>query len=108
MRAKRKIIQESPRIGSVHKGNLIAKLFIRNADIDLPEQKLWMAVLCNVVADLMMTQPTSYYSRVRAELLKRQALQFFRERNHVTLCDWLGLNPDWVVEVLRDHAGLEI
>ena len=35
------------KIGNVHKANLIMKMFIRQADVELAEQKLWMAVLCN-------------------------------------------------------------
>ena len=96
------------KVGNVHKANLIVKMFIRQADVELAEQKLWMAVLCNAVMDLMMGERNTYQDAMRVESARRQAESFFQRRHHVTVCDWLGLNPDWVLEVLRDHAGLEV
>jgi hypothetical protein len=95
-------------IGGIHKANLIIKLFVQQADIDLPEQKLWMAVLGNSVMDLMLGKRSTYQDSMRVERARREAVSFFCERRHVTVCDWVGLNPDWVLEVLRDHAGLEV
>lgn len=95
-------------IGGVHKANLIMRLFIRQADIELAEQKLWMAVLGNAVMDLLLGQRSTYQDSMRVERARRNAVSFFKEGRHVTVCDWLGLNPDWVLEVLRDHAGLNI
>lgn len=95
-------------IGGVHKANLIMRLFIRQADIELAEQKLWMAVLGNAVMDLLLGQRSTYQDSMRVERARRKAVSFFKEGRHVTVCDCLGLNPDWVLEVLRDHAGLNI
>ena len=95
-------------IGGIHKANLIIRLFIRQSDIDLPEQKLWMAVLCNAVMDLLSGKRSTYQDSMRVERARREAVSFFKNRRHVTVCDWLGLNPGWVLEVLRDHAGLEV
>ncbi len=43
-------------IGGIHKANLIIKLFLQQADIELAEQKLWAAVLANAVTDLLLGQ----------------------------------------------------
>ncbi len=95
-------------IGGIHKANLIIKLFIQQADIELAEQKLWIAVLGNAVMDLMVGERKSYQDSMRVKRARLAAKSFFIERRHVIFCDWLGLNPDWVLEVLRDHAGLEV
>ena len=95
-------------IGGIHKANLIIKLFLQQADIELAEQKLWMAVLGNAVMDLMLGKRSTYQDSMRVERARREAVSFFKNRRHVTVCDCLGLNPDWVLEVLRDHAGLEV
>lgn len=95
-------------IGGIHKANLITKLFLQQADIELPEQKLWMAVLANAVMDLLLGKRSTYQDSMRVERARREAVSFFKDRRHVNVCDWLGLNPDWVLEVLRDHAGLEV
>lgn len=95
-------------IGGVHKANLIMKLFIRQADVELAERKLWMAVLCNAVMDLMVGERKSYQDSMRVNRARLAAKSFFQRRHHVIFCDWLGLDPDWVLEVLRDHAGLEV
>ena len=95
-------------ISGVHKANLIMKLFIRQADIELAEQKLWMAVLCNAVMDLMVGERKSYQDSMRLRRARLAAKSFFIERRHVIFCDWLGLDADWVLEVLRDHTGLDV
>lgn len=105
---ERRLRMENLEIGNVHKANLIMRLFLRNAQIEMAEQKLWMAVLCNAVMDLIMGERKSYQDAMRVESARREAESFFRCKRHVTVCDWVGLDPDWVVEVLRDHAGLEV
>ena len=95
-------------IGGIHKANLIIKLFLQQADIELAEQKLWAAVLASAVTDLLLGKRSTYQDSMRVERARREAVSFFKNRRHVTVCDWLGLNPDWVLEVLRDHAGLEV
>lgn len=95
-------------ISGVHKANLIMRLFIRQADVELAEQKLWMAVVCRAVMDLMVAERKSYQDSMRVTRARNAAIQFFQRRHHVIFCDWLELDPDWVLEVLRDHAGLEV
>ena len=95
-------------IGGIRKADLIIKLFLQQADIEMAEQKLWMAVLDNAVKDMMLGKRSTYHDSMRVERARREAVSFFKNRRHVTVCDWLGLNPDWVLEVLRDHAGLDV
>jgi hypothetical protein len=79
----------------------ILMLLVRNADIQIPEQKLMFAVVMNAIQDLMDKTPSKKaHSTV--------AGKFFTSGTHVFFCDMCGLDPDWVVEILRDHAGLDI
>lgn len=90
----------------VQKSNLIQKLFIRNADIELPEQRLWMAVLCHAIADLLPGERKHPVDKTYVRNSRRAAKIFFERGQYVIFCDWVGLDPDWVLEILRDHAGL--
>lgn len=98
----------SKSISPVRKAGLIQRLFIRNADIETAEQKLWMAVLCNAVMDLMTKERGSYQDQMRVDREQREAASYFERGYYVFACDMVGLDPDWVFEVLRDHAGLGV
>lgn len=98
----------SKSISPVRKAGLIQRLFIRYADIETAEQKLWMAVLCNAVMDLMTKEGGSYQDQMRVDRERREAASYFERGYYVFACDMVGLDPDWVFEVLRDHAGLEV
>lgn len=92
----------------VDKSKLIQRLFLRHASADEPEQKLMLAVLCNAVADLMLTGCEKTAAGQNARYLRNFAKNFFTTDRYIVFCDWVALDPDWVMEVLRDHAGLEI
>lgn len=77
----------------------IASLLTRHAELDMPEQRLMLAVILNAISDLMDKTPSNKYWRT-------MSYDFFTSGTHVFFCDMCGLNPDWVVEILRDHAGL--
>lgn len=94
-------------ISSVKKADLIQKLFIRHADIELPEQRLWMAVLCRAIDDLMLGDRKNPADRMIVRHKRISARMFFERGQYAILCDWVGLDPAWVREVLSDHAGLE-
>lgn len=91
----------------VKKASLIQKLFIRNADVELPEQRLWMAVLCKAIDDLLPGERKHPVDKVYVRNARRAARIFFERGQYVIFCDWVGLDPHWVREILRDHAGLE-
>lgn len=76
----------------------IAVLLARHADLELPEQKLMLAVLLKAISDLM--DPYEKNHRVLAS-------EFFTRGTYVFFCDMCGLNPEWVMDILRKHAGLE-
>ncbi len=40
-----------PPVTMADKCKLVQQLFIRNAEIDTPEQALWMAALCKAISD---------------------------------------------------------
>lgn len=95
-----------PPVTMADKCKLVQQLFIRNAEIDDPERALWMAVLCKAISDLMPGDPSHPGYRRHVMALRREAVKYFSKNQHATICDFVGLNPDWVNEVLRDHAGL--
>lgn len=77
--------------------NNIGKLFARQAEIDMPEKKLLLAVLLQAVYDAI----------VPGGLIKHQAITYFKFDGHYWICDTIGLCPIWVKEIMRDHAGIE-
>jgi len=85
--------------GSLPRGNSrdIALILTRHADLEIPEQKLMLAVLLKAISDLM----DPYRKNNRA-----LAREFFSRGTYVFFCDMCGLNPDWVMDILRKHAGL--
>lgn len=86
---------------SLPRGNAryIATLLARHAELEIPEQKLMLAVILKAVSDLMDKTPSNkYYRNVAREL--------FTGKTHVFFCDMCGLNPQWVNEILRKHARL--
>lgn len=93
---------------AMDKSKLIQRLLVRNASIEHPEQKLMMAVLCNAVADLMLKGYERTSAGQNARYLRNFARNFFTTGRYVEFCDWVSLDPDWVLEVLRDYAGLKI
>lgn len=58
-----------------------------------------LAVLLKAVSDLMDKTPSNKYHRVMAR-------EFFTCGTSVFFCDMCGLNPEWVMDILRKHAGL--
>jgi hypothetical protein len=86
----------------------IKSLLERHATVILPEHKLWLEVLCNTITELMPGQRNNPADRRYTSMVKRSAAEYFTSRRHVLLCDCLGLDPDWVLEILRDYAGLEV
>lgn len=78
----------------------IASLLLRHAELEMPEQRLMLAVILHSISDLMDKTPSNKYWRT-------MSFEFFTRGTHVFFCDMCGLDPDWVVEVLRDHAGLD-
>lgn len=85
---------------SLPRGNArhIAVLLTRHADLELPEQKLMLAVLLKAVSDLMDPYKKNHRALAR---------EFFTRGTSVFFCDMCGLNPEWVMDILRKHAGLE-
>lgn len=77
----------------------IAMILARHAELEIPEQKLMLAVILKAVSDLMDKAPSNKYHR-------NVAREFFTGSTHVFFCDMCGLNPQWVSEILRKHAGL--
>ena len=92
---------------SVKKGDVICKGFVRIAEAETPEQQLWLAVLCQAVMDLMMGVRNTRDDSIRVERSRNEAFSWFRSGRHVFICDMVGLNPDFVMDILREHAGLE-
>ena len=80
---------------------ILQKLFVRNADVEIPEQVLMLAIVLHACQDLLSNGEGSASASLRAS-----AAKFFLSGQHIFYCDCVGLNPDWVVEVLRDYAGL--
>lgn len=88
---------------SLPRGNSrdIALILTRHADLEIPEQKLMLAVILKAVSDLMDKTPSNKYHRAMAR-------EFFTGSAFVFFCDMCSLNPDWVSDILRKHAGLEV
>ena len=86
---------------SLPRGNSrdIALILTRHADLEVPEQKLMLAVILKAVSDLMDKTPSNKYHRAMAR-------EFFTGSAFVFFCDMCGLNPEWVMGILRKHAGL--
>lgn len=86
---------------SLPRGNSrdIAIILGRHADLEVPEQKLMLAVILKAVSDLMDKTPSNKYHRTMAR-------EFFTGKGYVFFCDMCGLNPEWVRDILRKHAGL--
>ena len=86
---------------SLPRGNSrdIAIILGRHADLEVPEQKLMLAVILKAVSDLMDKTPSNKYHRAMAR-------EFFTGSAFVFFCDMCGLNPEWVMGILRKHAGL--
>lgn len=65
----------------------------RNAEFTKsPETKLWLAVLCKAVEDLYGTRKVE---RVSARL-------FMGSRRFREICDYVGLNPDFALEIIEE------
>lgn len=80
----------------------IGKVLHRSSSLDhkTPEVNLWLAVLGVAVTDAM-EEPR----RGRLRGMTVEARRFFAERGLDAICDCVGLNPQYVRELLRDHAG---
>lgn len=80
----------------------IHKVLHRSSSLDqkTPEVNLWLAVLGVAVTDAMEGPHRGRLSGMTVE-----ARRFFAERGLDAICDCVGLNPQYVRELLRDHAG---
>jgi hypothetical protein len=58
----------------------------------LPEVKLWLAVICQALAEADNDKKTS-------------ARNFLLSDRFTLVCEVIGLDSEWVMELLRDHAG---
>ena len=74
---------------------MICRILSRNAEtIETPESKLWMAVLTSAIMDL---DDKGY---------KREAERFFTSTRFETICNFVGLLPEYVREII-DHRGFD-
>lgn len=80
----------------------ISKVLHRSSSLDqkTPEANLWLAVLGVAVTDAMEEPRKGRVSGMTIE-----ARRFFAERGLDAICDCVGLNPQYVRELLCDHAG---
>lgn len=75
----------------------ICKVFARNYERS-PEGDLLFAVISLAVWDIFNSR----------EAERDDAIRFFKEGRHNLFCDFIGLDWQWVSEIMRDYAGLEI
>lgn len=75
----------------------IAKIFARQVEEDTPERRLFLAIIIQSVRDLEIAERDAHYE---------SAVEYFRGKDHVYHCDLVGLNPEWVVEVLEQQKLL--
>lgn len=58
----------------------------------IPEVKLWLAVISSALAEADNPKKVS-------------ARNFLLSDSFNLICNVIGLDPDWVKELIRDHAG---
>jgi hypothetical protein len=80
----------------------IGKVLHRSSSFEhkIPCVNLWLAVLNVAVTDAMEEPRRGRLSGTTVE-----ARRFFAEPGLDAICDCVGLNPQYVRELLRDHAG---
>jgi hypothetical protein len=70
----------------------------RNAEYTKsPETKLWLAVLCKAVEDL--------YGNKKGERVS--ARLFMGSKEFRNICDYVGLNPDFVLDLINQEKAHE-
>lgn len=60
--------------------------------LQIPEVKLWLAVIEQALAEADNPK-------------KASARTFLSSDGFMHICDAIGLDPNWVMELIRDHAG---
>lgn len=87
---------------------LLMRMLIRNATVDVPEQALMLAILCKAVQDLFHKPGVKrrISSSCNPVYLRKLARDFFLLGHFRNFCYWVDLNPDWVIEILREHSPL--
>lgn len=72
----------------------IIELFARNISNPVPEVLLMFGVIKQAILDTRDQEP----------IYRRDAINFFVSGRHHLFCDLVGLDGEWVREVLRDHG----
>lgn len=89
---------EAPRATA---GQLMRALERGSEISDTPEARLVLAVLRQALQDAMKEG----YRLAQREA--ESARRFWLEGRHAYWCDLIGLDPDYVGRLVRDHAGLQ-
>lgn len=77
----------------------VSKFLAMHATFEIPEQLLWFGVLRVAISDLMDKTPS-------ARPYVNAAREFFTSGRFAYFCDLCDLEPDFVMETVRKHAGL--
>jgi hypothetical protein len=67
-----------------------------------PEGKMWLSVLAQAVEDLVSPKGP----KKQREAIRDNARAYFVNGDHELVCNRIGLNPEWVTELLQRHCGL--
>lgn len=86
----------------------LCKVFAMNANLDIPEKRLFFGVIAQAVADL---KPPLYAKKAASrrnetDFAYRSAVDFFNSSALDNYCLAIDLESDWVRLELRKHAGL--
>jgi hypothetical protein len=78
------------------------------ADIDPdppadPYRKLWLAVLNQAIDDLL--DPKRISGGKNKAVLQHEARQWFKSADFLWVCDMLGLQPTWALQVIGRAVG---
>lgn len=86
----------------------LQKYLICHAEAEYPEQRLMLAILLGAVYDLMFYpyEKASAGVKYSVAIRRKAAAKWFLEGKHAFFCDYVDLNPVFVIETLRKHAGL--
>lgn len=79
-------------------GRQLSLVILRALDVEirrLPEVALWLACIAHALGEADSPRPTLHSSARNFLLSDRCAL----------VCEVIGLDPEWVKELIRDHAG---
>lgn len=91
---------------SIHE-RLLIRMLVRNATVDVPEQALMLAILCKAVSDLFSKPSKKISGGYNTSQLRKMARDFFLLGHFKDFCHWVDLNPEWVIELLREHSPLD-